>query len=156
MINFKHMTEQEINDQKLAPEGRYPFSILQIRYLDDNGNPMITTNGNQKADIKLAIIDSNGAERHIYDSLVFHPSMMFKIKHFMETIGCDQDYENDKFDAQSYIGKRGMVHIIVKKGEPKKDIPGEYWNDKNVVKDYVKISVKSHGNDFIDDKEIPF
>ncbi len=70
-------------------------------------------------------------------SFSFQPmtSMIYKIKHFCDTVGLDNEYKAGNFDVMQCEGRKGKAHIIIQAGKP--NPKGGMYQDKNAVKDYV-------------------
>lgn len=136
--------------------GVYDFQVLKAEQKRSKS-------GNQMIELTLAVWDANGVQRHIFDYLVSMPSMVYKIKHFCDTVGLTKEYLAGCLNVNDCVDKCGKAEIIIQKGNQKPD--GSYYPDKNAVKDYVvtdKDAVKAdlvkpnnNGSEFKDD-DLPF
>ena len=97
----------------------YPFKVVSA---DDTRS----NNGNDMIKVKLLI----GSSTHVFDNLLSHPKMVFKLKHFFEAVGIAEHFERGEISAKNCLGKTGYVKIAI---EP---ASGQY-KEKNVVDDYV-------------------
>ncbi len=145
MLKFNPLSDKEIQEMNLTPEGEYQFRIMQAENVTSKaGNTMI----------KLAIMiwDHAGRERTVYDYLMAIDSMMYKVKHFCDAVGLKDKYESGAFDAKDCIGQMGFLKLIIQK-----DKNGVY-PDKNAVSDYLikeKYTPQKSDVEFKDD-DIPF
>jgi hypothetical protein len=156
---FEPMSEEQIKALNFMEEGEYSFEVTKAtQKTSKSGNPMI--------ELQLKIWErTNGGVRIIFDYLVSTKNMLYKIKHFCDSVGLDKEYLSGSFEAEDCIGKMGMAYIILQKGQPKEG--GGNYPDKNAVQDYiVNKSVNhapvsktkesfTHENDLFD-HDIPF
>lgn len=128
MFTFEPMTEEEIKALNLIDPGVYDFEVVKAEQkTSKSGNPMI--------EMVLKILDANGRERQITDYLVSMKSMMFKIKHFSDSVGLQDKYAQGTFSERDCVGRSGKVEIAIQKGQPNPN--GGMYADKAAVKDYV-------------------
>jgi hypothetical protein len=127
-FSFTPLSDDQINAQSesfLLPEGDYPFEVKEAAHqYSANGNAMI------KLRIKV------NEDRHLFDYLVATEKMMFKLKHFCESVGMSEEYKKGNFLVNGCIGRMGKVRIGIEKGKAKADGSG-FYSPKNTVKDYV-------------------
>lgn len=137
MFSFDSKTDeeiQEIQNRKLLADGEYPFIVKSYEHkISKTGNPML--------EILLGVLDNEGHERNIKDFLLATDTMIFKLKHFCETIGLHQEYAAGKFDPEKCIRRTGKCIIGLQKGNEKPDGSG-YYPDRNNIRDYVKVEIK--------------
>lgn len=130
---FNPLTDEEINvlqNRHLLPDGIYHFFVKNIEQQQSRvGNPMLK--------VTLGVVAKPGDQRNIIDFLLTTEQMMFKLKHFCESIGLSEQYAQGKFELNDCINRSGKVKIGVQKGAAKDDGSG-FFPDKNCVKDYVK------------------
>ena len=151
MFTFEPMTEDEIKALNLIDPGVYDFEVIKAEQrTSKSGNPMI--------ELVLKVRDMNDRERQITDYLVNMKSMMFKIKHFADSVGLQDKYAQGTFSERDCVGRSGKVEITIQKGQPNPN--GGMYADKSAVKDYImtdKGAVKydaSTGE--MKDDDIPF
>ena len=89
-------------------------------------------------EVIAAVIDPEGSERNIKDFLMTNETMIFKLKHFCEAIGLEKEYSEGKLDPVKCLGRTGKCRIGIQKGQLKPDGSG-FYNDRNVIKDYITI-----------------
>jgi hypothetical protein len=133
MFSFNPLTDEQISavqNRDLLQEGVYPFIVKSMEQQHSKS-------GNEMLKVRLAVMDPKGDERHIFDYLLATDQMMFKLKHFCESIGLAAKYAEGKFYPGDCIGLSGKVRIGIQKGMPKVDGSGAF-PDKNSVKDYIK------------------
>ena len=137
---YTPMTEEEVMNAKLdlLPEGIYPFET-QI------GTDEISKRSRNPQIKLIHKIFYNGKEHTVWDYLLNTPNWMFKTKHYCDSVGLKQEYENQTFNGTKCAGKKGWCQVIIQKGEFKKDLQGnttnERYDDKNVIKDYVMTAL---------------
>jgi hypothetical protein len=156
MFAYSPMTEKECNEErgfKLLDEGVYDFEVLTANFRNSkSGNPMI--------ELKLRVWGNDGKDYLVFDYLVATSKMMWKTKHFCDSVGLSKEYEASKFSEELCPGKCGKASITYQVGSQKPG--GGYYPDKNSVSDYVvtdKGSVKYESpkaNVIDDDEDIPF
>lgn len=142
MFTFPVMSDQEIQEMNLVGEGSYQFEVMGIQDTDANGNALKSQAGNLMIKLTLKFWDGNGRERLVYDYLVSMASMVYKIKHFCESVGLN--YDAGQFNPRECIGRGGVLQIIIQKGKKKPD-SNEFYPDKNAVKDYIKSETHTEG-----------
>lgn len=143
-------SEKELQESHLLPAGEYPF---QISAAEDT----VSKSGNDMIKMTVRVFKPNGQFNLVTDYLL--ASMEFKIRHACEACGILDKYESGELCADDFIGKEGMLKLIVKV-----DDKGVYA-DQNSIKDYIvqkdtdkKPLPKSELTKAIDDLEdsIPF
>lgn len=137
MFAFVPKTDSEINDiqnRGLLKDGVYPFIVKDIKatFSQKSGNEML--------EVRLGIMDEQGHERNLRDYLMATETMIFKLKHFCETLGLEEDYAKGNINPFVCVGRSGKVIVATQKGQAKDDGTG-YYPDKNSVRDYVKQEV---------------
>lgn len=116
----------------LLPAADYDFLVKNAEdtVSQKTGKPMIK--------LTLAIWDNHNKERTVYDYLM--PSMMYKVKHFADSIGIEDLYAAGGYEANDCINKSGRCKIVVDMKEDSQFPPS------NVVKDYIKRSEGQKNN----------
>lgn len=136
-FSFQPLTDEEIEMMGLVPEGEYRFEVAKATSkMSNGGNPMI--------ELVLKVWDKNGSEQQVYDYLVSTPKMMFKVKHFCDSVGLTQEYLKGHFQDWQCTGKSGRAYIVVTKGKPNDE--GGMYPDKNSVRDYIKSTTNNIGS----------
>lgn len=136
MFSFSPKTDEEINAlknemerNKLLPDGVYPFVVKEITaQISQAGNSMLKV---------IISITKDHAEHLITDYILATDQMIYKLKHFCETLGLEKEYLQGSFAFLECHGNKGYAKIGTKKGDPRPD--GTFFRDKNIVKDYVKL-----------------
>lgn len=150
-MKFKPLSDKEIAEMNLWPEGVYGFEILAA-------TDEVSKSGNEMIKVKLAVFNNDGRQTVLFDYLL--ESMAFKLKHVAKVTGNLDKYEAGVLLAADLVGKSGNLKLKIQK-----DKTGQY-PDKNVVADYVTNEVagdpqapipagKSNGADIVEDN-IPF
>ncbi len=136
MFSFNPLSDDQINalqNRGLLADGVYPFTVKAIEQSHSKS-------GNAMLKVRLGILAAEGDERNIIDYLVATEQMMFKLKHFCEAVGLEDNYAKGNFSPSDCINRSGRVRIGVQKGGAKDDGSG-FYPDKNSVKDYVKLEL---------------
>lgn len=136
---------QNVQNRALLTDGVYPFLVKDVKIT-------ISKSGNEMLEVQLNVIDREANGRSIRDYLMATDTMIFKLKHFCDTIGMSEDYAKGNINPFKCVGRSGKVIIATQKGNAKDDGSG-YYPDKNTVKDYVKQEAvqKEEKAPFIDD-----
>ncbi|MFA6080749.1 MAG: hypothetical protein WC753_04735 [Candidatus Gracilibacteria bacterium] len=135
-FSFTPLSDDElarIENEKngLLPIGTYKFQVKEVT------REISKTSQNAMLKIRLSVKAENGDIANVTDYLVNTPKMLFKLKHFLESINMPHLYTQGNFDPQVLVNKVGYANIGIQKGNPKDDGSGNF-PDKNNVKDYVK------------------
>ncbi len=156
-IDFPPMTDEEIEKLSiihLMEKGEYNFQVMKaIKRIHP-------TSGNTVVDLTFKSWDKNGVEKTIFDTLVFTPKMMWKIKHFCEATNQLEVHEKGKYDENTFLNRSGKFFIDIEKEKPNPN--GGMYKAKNKVLDYLPSDPNNKAkqpanssNDFHDD-DLPF
>ncbi len=132
MFSFSPKTDAEIaamQNQGLLEEGVYKFTVKHVEQC-------VSQSDNSMLKIRLSVFEKSGGMRVIFDYLVATDRMMFKLKHFCESIGLQDKYTDGKFNPQECVNRSGYAYVSIQKGSARPDGLGNY-PDKNQIKDYV-------------------
>jgi hypothetical protein len=164
MSLYRALNEDEVNKARfnLLKEGEYDAVVTQAF------QKISANSGNNMAELYLSIKDEYNEEHIIKDYLVFTRKMLWKVKHFCDSSGLQQEYLDEKFTPEMASSKKVRVKVRVKIGD---EIPlislsgkpiGSKYPDKNEIEDYIlQPSFNSMKplpevkNDFID-SDLPF
>jgi GTPase SAR1 family protein len=138
-MRYKRYSEEELKELALIPDGIYQFETMEVHETDKYHNPLRDKNGYDMAKLKLKIWDKNGRERFVFTNLFGDGNMSFRTRHYADSIGKIQQYEDETFEIRETLGDSGYCQIITRKGGIKNIITGEKWNDSNDVKDFIKL-----------------
>lgn len=158
-FSYQPLTEQEAMKERnsflLLDDGIYEFTVAKATAKESkSGNPMI--------ELALTVWDNLGKEHFVYDYLVGTNNMVWKVRHFCDSIGLTKEFEDGKFNEILAQGKSGKAQIGFQKGKQKED--GTTYRDKNIVEDYISkdgtsietpVKKESKSTTLIDD-DIPF
>lgn len=146
-------SEEEIQTMGLLSPGTYDFEVAKAE-------DQISNQGNEMIKLTLKVWDMGGAVHLIYDYLL--DAMAFKLRHFAEATGLLEKYNAGHLEANDCERRMGKVEIIIQKGKDKNDGTGNWYPDKNAVKDYfVKkggfgaTTLSSNTDQFLND-DVPF
>lgn len=124
-MRFTPKSEKEINEEKILPEGEYPFEISGAEEkVSSKRNPMIV--------LTVRVYKPNGQFILVTDYLM--ESMLYKLLHCAQACGLEDQYNKGKLPPELFIGKTGMLKLKI-------DPEGQY-PAKNSVKDYIKDAAK--------------
>lgn len=122
-MKFNPLTEAEVAD--LMPVGEYDFYVKEAK------DTVSKKSGAEMIKLTLGVIDKNGRERTIFDYLI--DSMMYKVKHFADSVGLEKEYESGGYSAIQCENQSGKCKIIIDEPDP-----ASPYSPKNAIKDYVK------------------
>lgn len=136
-FSFNPMSDEELNaiqNRGLLAEGVYPFIVRQIeQHQSKSGNLMLK--------VTIDVIAAPNDSRKIIDYITTTETMMFKLKHFCESLGIDDGYQRGNIIFSACINRSGKAKIGAQKGAQKED--GSFYPDKNVIKDYIGKTAQS-------------
>lgn len=140
-MDFTPLSDKELKELNLYPEGRYRFRVLRTEHKRSQ-------TGSEYFNLRMNI-NINGKDRTLFDMLFFEGKMLFKTKHFCEVTGMPEKYENGKLMPYECDGKEGWLEL----GQRVNQKTGELQNN---VKDYVadEVDAPPAGDDFLND-EVP-
>lgn len=136
-MRYTPYTEAQIQSMNVLEEGTYKFQVGEVILNDKFGSPLQDKNGNDLAKLKLLVKDNEGRDRIVYTFLSGDGNFAYKLRHFCQTLGMIEDYENGTFNIMRTLNKFGTANVIVKKGTTKPDGSGDVWPDRNEIKDFV-------------------
>jgi hypothetical protein len=131
VMQFKPMTEEEIQMQNLLTEGKYKYVVIAAE--DTFSGPHSKNPGQDLIKLTLEIYDSLGRKRLLSD--YFSPAFLPKVKNFCDVNGLQEQYNAGTLLATDCLGKSGNLFVVVKKGRPNPE--GGNYNDSNAVKCYL-------------------
>lgn len=121
----------DIKNSKLLKDGNYPFIVKSLA--NDISNA-----GNSQLKLIIGIKDEKGFERNITDYFGSSDTMAFKLKHYCDAVGLEDEYSRVAVQEiiQKSTGRSGIAKIGIKKGSMRQD--NTPFDDSNVVRDYFK------------------
>lgn len=133
-FDYQPLTEEECtkNRYKIAPDGIYSFVVVdKVDKISQNGFPL--------RELTLEFVNHHeGTYFKVWDKLLAMPNMEWKNRHFCQSTGTIEEYENRQFSSLSCVGLKGFASIATKKGDQREDSKGGgFYPDRNIVKDYV-------------------
>lgn len=148
-MKFDPLTEQEINEISLVPDGAYQYQVT-------SAEDKISKASNAYLSLKLKIWDKDGKEHNILTNL----ALIKLLKHFCDVNKLQDQYKAGELTPHHCLGMcGGKVIISTELEKPKPD--GGVYPAKNVVRDYIAKAVESNlqplkPNDDFADKDLPF
>lgn len=124
-MRFAPKTEEQINEERLLPEGEYSFEVESVYETQSKA-------GNDMLKVNLKVYKPDGNFVFVTDYLL--ESIPHKLLHFFEATGLQSLYHSGEVhpdgmgEIVEFKGKSGMLKLTVQKSD---DYP-----DKNSVKDY--------------------
>lgn len=132
-MKFTPKTEKELAEQGMIPDGVYPFEVTKAQ------DTRSKSSGAEMIAIQLRIFAPDNKEVYLNDYLL--ESYMRKIFNFAKVTGLSASYHAGSLCALDCLGKQGFAKIGAEKGKEKTNAggigTGEFYPDKNTVKDYV-------------------
>lgn len=148
-MRFTPKTEKQLKEERLLPEGDYPFQISEAE-------SAVSKKGNSMIKIGVRVFKPDGQFIMVTDYLM--EAMLYKLLHCCQACGLEENYNQGMLEPDMFIGKTGMLKLKV---DPEKD----GYPAKNSIKDYIKDAGKVElpkddlqkllDND-IDEDSIPF
>ena len=121
-MKFTPLTEQQIAEQNLIPEGYYRYKVTKA-------TDKISQAGSEMIELNVEVFVGNST-RPLFDYLL--SSFLMKLNHFCKVNGMMDKYDNGTLTSNDCWGKsQGFVNVGTQK-----DKTGKY-SDKSVIKDYV-------------------
>lgn len=109
-LEFKPKTEEELKDILNFPEGGYRFVVV-------NAEDVIGRNNEPAIRVTMRIYDAENKFIRLTEYL--KASSLFRLLHFCQSIGMENQYKNGKLDKEQIIGKEGYAYIVVENGNNK-------------------------------------
>lgn len=151
MFVFTPLSEEELNNNKnrgLLEDGIYDFIIKSVEQrTSSTGFAMLL--------VHFSIISPTGVEYVLKDYISSNPKTIFKVKAFLCAIGLEDAYNAGTFDPQICVNRSGKAKIGVEKGKPMEKDPTRNFDDRNIIKGYIK-SVSSAPADPELNDDVPF
>jgi hypothetical protein len=126
-LEFDPLTEEQLFN--LMPAGDYDFYVK-------GAEKHLSKSGNMSIKLTLAVYDANGKEFTIPCYLT--TKYMFLLKHFMDAVGLDREYNQGKLTPEICFNLSGRCRVEVE--EPEEGSP---FFPKNVIKDFLKGGAKA-------------
>lgn len=125
-LDYTPITEAEDQARGVMAPGEYIFTVIAIETKPSQaGNTMLV--------VDLEVKDFGGFKHHVKDWVVICEPMKWKLRHFANSCGLIEQYENKTLEDIDFVGKVGCVKIGVSDYE--KD--GEMRKMNRVI-DYLK------------------
>lgn len=153
VIEFDNLTEQEIQEYNLIPDGKYVAEVFDAFSKDKNGNRLLTGTGVQKFDVIFSLYDAEGRKRPLKSTLT--PAFMKLWKHFFDATGQQEIYNTRKASLDNILNTKSRFIISVGK-RTYKNQSNEDVTVNNVL-DFLPMKKDSINNEILDfDDSIPF
>jgi len=152
-MRFTPKTKEELDFDNLLPKGEYDFEVAKTE------DAVSKKSGKEMIKVNLKVFNGEGFN-FVTDYLM--EAMPFKLRHFFETIGMIDAYNEGSVQAADLVGAAGKVQIDIKAASdqfPAKNSVKDYGSKaaKKADKDAAKPAfVKNAENDLDGKEEIPF
>ena len=138
----------------LLSEGTGNFEVI-------SAEEKTSSAGNDMLKLILKVWDKDGNVAQVFDYLVGHKQMLWKIKHFCESIGKPQLYSESSpvIKANELLGLSGDCSIET---QSKRTVNGKTYDARSVIEDYIPAEEKASKKEdpakqaAIFDDDIPF
>lgn len=145
-MKFQSRTEEEIEKERLLPEGTYPFTVkTAVETKSKKGNDMIALD---------LIIHSDRGDWNMKDWLL--AAFALKLCHFCRHMGLEDKYKDGTLTAEDCDQRQGFCKITQEPGQGN-------FGPQNRVDDYVEMPVSMAGKPrpasaagATDEDDIPF
>jgi hypothetical protein len=131
--------EAEKAKEKFAPwpaDTVCDYDILHVKDIKKDGSPAIDKNGNEFLIADIRIFNDAGEQRDLTHNLGAWNK--WHLKRICDANNMEDRYLSGQIDTYDLQGKTGKCIIGIEKGQPKGD--GTFYNDKNVIKEFLKPS----------------
>ena len=105
-----------LTDEEMA-ELRKPLAEGVATFTVKNATEGVSNSGNEKITLELSVIDCTGREGTLYDWLPIKKEMLFKLKHFMASIGRGHEWDNGELNVFSLRNATGSCTLKLKESK---------------------------------------
>lgn len=95
--------------------------------------PGTSNSGNEKIDLQWQVEEGDHAERIIFDTLVWHPKALFRIKQVLIAFGYDENFSGE-VEAEELEGQTALLAIDIEQSTQVDPATGEPYPPRNRVK----------------------
>ena len=121
-MKFTPKSDKEIAEEKLLPEGQYPFEI-------SGGEDTTSKAGNDMIKLTVRVFKDDGTFVLVSDYLM--EQMLYKIKHACDACGLTEKYNAGELLGSDFIGRTGELKLKIQE-----DKTGQY-QARNSIADYI-------------------
>lgn len=123
-IGWDDTIENEGQDYEPLPAGTYEFTVCSMERARFQGSEKMAACN--MANLDLLIVDSEGRERHAFDSLYLNTKAEWRLSQFFLCIGQKKKGEPLRPNWNEVPGSKGKVELIIneytdKNGNPRKN-----------------------------------
>lgn len=123
VLDWDGVLENDGSEFTVLPEGDYIFEVTNMERGSFPGSEKMCACA--KATISLKIVDVEKGAVIVFDDLILHKKMEWKLSQFFRAIGMKKKGERLVMDWNKVVGSRGRVHIFVNKYTAKDGTPRE-------------------------------
>ena len=113
VLDWDGVLENDGSEFVVLPEGDYIFEVTNMERGSFPGSEKMCAC--PKATITLKITDAEHGTVNVFDDLILHKKMEWKLSQFFRAIGMKKKGERLVMDWNKVVGGTGRVHIIVNK-----------------------------------------
>jgi len=108
------------------PPGVYLCSVKEAKEGKSNA-------GNDKIDVQWVVEEGEYAERILFDTLVWHPKALFRVKQTLQAFGYDDDFRGD-IGPEELLGNTALLVVDIDETTNIDEATGEPYPPRNRVK----------------------
>ncbi|RKM55435.1 hypothetical protein D6855_16000 [Butyrivibrio sp. CB08] len=112
-LDWDGVLENDGSEFIVLPEGDYIFEVTNMERGSFPGSEKMCACA--KATLTLKITDAEHGTVNVFDDLILHKKMEWKLSQFFRAIGMKKKGERLVMDWNKVVGSSGRVHIIVNK-----------------------------------------
>ncbi len=153
-LDWDGVLESDGSEYTVLPEGDYVYEVTNMERGSFPGSEKMCAC--QKATVTLKIADAEGNVANVFDDLILHKKMEWKLSQFFRSIGMKQKGEKLVMSWNRVVGSKGRVHIVVNKYTAK---DGSERENNKVGKYYdydADTMPKEEFMEIPDNSELPF
>ena len=122
-LDWDGVLESDGSEFTVLPEGDYTFEVTNMERGSFPGSEKMCPCA--KATLTLKVSDDKGNTANVFDDLILHKKMEWKLSQFFRAIGMKQKGQRISMDWNRVVGSRGRVRIYINKYTAKDGNPRE-------------------------------
>lgn len=144
-MRFSPKSEEELAESgngKFEPFPAGEYDIEVVNAADD-----VSKNGVDQLKLSVAIYNSAGAKRQVFEYLSSSAKAVWKIKEFADCVGMTDAYERGEMHPEDLVGRTGKARVIIERNAQ--------YGDRNKVAAYLSRHPVASGMTFGPGKPAP-
>ena len=142
IMDWDDEIESDGLEYSTLPEGDYNFTVTEFEKTQTSGKGKLPIC--PQAALILSVSDGSGNYSKVYENIILHSSLEWKMSAFFRAIGLKKHGEKVKPKWNEVLGASGRAHFAVENFTKNDGTQGT----KNVVKKYFDYDSKYFTNDF--------